>query len=338
MEATKEWEAEFEQKIEDNYNFEPIGFKLAELEQFASDDLTAQLKRKLDLLGTRYFEQVFMKTKLSRVKNDLREKFESKPEQRVSIYDPYIEEYKKMNDKIDESIRELIDFRAKTTKYIIDTDVPDVTRRYSETFNGLLGDEIFGMDEYDHNVDNRVLVGARKMWFRGFSKKDGSGKHQPWLRGRLSYEDINEDNKCKIGINCFYGNYPLDVSNEATRKYKDWTLVRHVPEGESWYSYSDALKGEIKDELYAYEEDEEWTINFEEAVPGYNQFLFSTGDKTRWLVASKDTVMAEYQPESRDRHILASSEVPYYDYYVGWFSKETNEHSPFVSLHTPVDV
>jgi len=99
----------------------------------------------------------------------------------------------------------------------------------------------------------------------------------------------------------------------------------------------DMFPKEIGGIQHIYEDDEEWTINFEEAVPTYNQFLLTTGDREKWLMVTRNTIHREYEPYEEDRNILASSEFPYHDYYAGWFGGYDNEAYPYVSLRTPVD-
>ena len=76
-----------------------------------------------------------------------------------------------------------------------------------------------------------------------------------------------------------------------------WTLVRHVPSVTPskgcfslWHPATDQLVGT---DVYgvATDDDEPWSVNFGDAVPDWDQFMFATGDCTKWLVATKEAVL-----------------------------------------------
>merc|ERR1740139_1616842 len=68
---------------------------------------------------------------------------------------------------------------------------------------------------------------------------------------------------------------------------------------------------------------------FESEAPNYNEFLFSTGDKEKWLVAPKSSVMGWYANE--DRTITRSSINPE-TYSVKWYRREDALEDPWISL------
>ena len=71
-----------------------------------------------------------------------------------------------------------------------------------------------------------------------------------------------------------------------------WELVRHVPQGSRWHSASDCLRGtdHYGDPVNGHSpEDPEWTIPFD--TVDFDEFLFASGDGTKWLVASKTNVL-----------------------------------------------
>ena len=72
-----------------------------------------------------------------------------------------------------------------------------------------------------------------------------------------------------------------------------WVLVRHIPSTSNWYPIDDNLAGV---ETYGSPETNEntWSIKFEDAVPGYDEFLFATGDCNYWLITSKYQAVGEY--------------------------------------------
>ena len=84
-----------------------------------------------------------------------------------------------------------------------------------------------------------------------------------------------------------------------------WTKVRHTPSGNTGHPATDRLVGT---DTYGDSSDDSvaWSIDFESAAPGYNQFLFSSGDGSLWLVATKSAVVGEYYSNAL-RDVMASS-------------------------------
>ena len=72
-----------------------------------------------------------------------------------------------------------------------------------------------------------------------------------------------------------------------------------------------------------------WSINFEQAVPGYNEFLFATGDKEKWLITTKDQVLGYYSNEPRT--IIKSSKVNG-QYQARWYRRQGAPEDPWISL------
>ena len=61
-----------------------------------------------------------------------------------------------------------------------------------------------------------------------------------------------------------------------------------------WHKATDHLAGT---QVYGdrrrgtFSEDGHWSINFEEAVPGYDEFLLATGDCSNWLIMTKEKLL-----------------------------------------------
>ena len=74
-----------------------------------------------------------------------------------------------------------------------------------------------------------------------------------------------------------------------------WGRVRHVPAGDTWHPATDDLAG--TDEYGVEGSDEAaWSVKFSSKVPEncpYEEFLFATGDCTKWLVATVDAAIGE---------------------------------------------
>ena len=73
-----------------------------------------------------------------------------------------------------------------------------------------------------------------------------------------------------------------------------WVLVRHIPSTMNWHPINDNLAGVIAYGNRTGGGSNPWSIKFEDAVPGYNEFLFATGDCTKWLITSTYQAVGEY--------------------------------------------
>ena len=88
---------------------------------------------------------------------------------------------------------------------------------------------------------------------------------------------------------CLHCGYKIDGGG--------WTLVRHAPGGSStWHTSNDNLAGtdEYGDSATGPMSRSAWTIPFESAVTGYDEFLFSSADCGLWLIAKKTEVIGSY--------------------------------------------
>ena len=109
-----------------------------------------------------------------------------------------------------------------------------------------------------------------------------------------------------------------------------WTKVRHTPSGDTGHPATDQLAGT---DTYGDSNVDSvaWSINFESAAPGYNQFLFSSGDGSLWLVATKSAVVGEYYSDGL-RDVMASS-LNADAHQVKWYRRSNYPHAdPLISL------
>jgi surface protein len=108
-----------------------------------------------------------------------------------------------------------------------------------------------------------------------------------------------------------------------------WTKVRHVPSGNSWHPAKDRLVGT---ETYGDSNVDSvaWSIDFESAAPGYNQFLFSSGDGSLWLVATKSAVVGEYYSNGLRDVMASSSNADAYQ--AKWYRRSGNNEDPWISV------
>ena len=119
----------------------------------------------------------------------------------------------------------------------------------------------------------------------------------------------------------------------------EWVRVRHVPAGNVWHQATDDLAGT---DVYGTEgvDSAPWSVNFASKLPAgctYSEFLFSTGDCTKWLAATTDAVIGESYKNAL-RPILASSDNAS-NYSARWYNRSYRPEDPWVSIidhHEPV--
>ena len=76
-----------------------------------------------------------------------------------------------------------------------------------------------------------------------------------------------------------------------------WIEVRYVMgKFAKWHPSTDKLEGT---DVYGipFMDENNWSIKFSHMA--FNQFLFTTGDKTKWLIANKDQVTGWYENQPR---------------------------------------
>ena len=85
------------------------------------------------------------------------------------------------------------------------------------------------------------------------------------------------------------------IEHNCGIREQGWSLVRHVNDDSGiWHVASDHLAGT---QIYGnprrgtFSQSGHWSINFEEAVPGYDEFLFATGDCSNWLIMKRDELV-----------------------------------------------
>jgi hypothetical protein len=115
--------------------------------------------------------------------------------------------------------------------------------------------------------------------------------------------------------------YVPNISEDAG----GWILVRHLPPGDTWHPATDSLQGT---HVYGTPSDDgsAWSITF----GNFNEFLFSSGDKTSWLVTTKAAAIGEFY-EDAPRDILKSS-ISTTPYQARWYNREIHPEDPWISL------
>lgn len=69
-----------------------------------------------------------------------------------------------------------------------------------------------------------------------------------------------------------------------------WELVRRVKAGPYWHPATDLLSGSEAYGIFVNDPTIDATFSRTWDTQTYNQFLFATGDGSKWLVAMKDEV------------------------------------------------
>jgi len=118
----------------------------------------------------------------------------------------------------------------------------------------------------------------------------------------------------------------------------DWKPVRHVPGVNNWHPATDQLRGT---DTYGNPgvPQSPWSINFETAVPDWNQFLFSTGNCAVWLVANREAVIGidgntYYNYVNRDIVSSSTSTTPYQ---AKWYRRVGVQRDPWISVRDVLD-
>jgi len=134
----------------------------------------------------------------------------------------------------------------------------------------------------------------------------------------------NEPDSCTVEAMLAERN---DQTKPTPLSTEGWTPVRHTPKGNNWHKATDQLRGT---EVYGSSGNNtvQWSIEFETAVPGYNEFLFATGDKELWLMATKAQVIGYYS--NAPRIIMKSSEGGVKQ--ARWYRRQNVREDPWISL------
>ena len=106
--------------------------------------------------------------------------------------------------------------------------------------------------------------------------------------------------------------------------------MRHLPPGDKWFTARDQLLGteEYGDPAGGPQARQEWTVRFD--TTPFDQFLFSTGDCYKWLVATKAAVIGEYYGGIK-RDILKSSKSDQ-PHQAIWYHRSGTPEDPWISL------
>ena len=108
-----------------------------------------------------------------------------------------------------------------------------------------------------------------------------------------------------------------------------WKLVRHLPSASPhWHPINDNLDGTTTYGDHTKDE-QAWSIDFNAAVPEWDEFMFASGDCTKWLTVSKEQAVGQFYADSGKQMIQSSNigetNVSFYDlWYIAIFGYFAN--------------
>lgn len=108
-----------------------------------------------------------------------------------------------------------------------------------------------------------------------------------------------------------------------------WVLIRHVPAGSNWHPADDQLTGTsvYGDPSEGPQSLSAWSRKFDDVA--FDEFLFATGDMTKWLIAARDQVIGDFYLGKRDIMKSSSSSYPYQ---ATWVRRQGTPEDPWISL------
>ena len=111
-----------------------------------------------------------------------------------------------------------------------------------------------------------------------------------------------------------------------------WELVRRVKSGNSWHPATDQLRGTDVYGTFVNDGSVDSTFSIAFDINQVEEFLFITGDKKKWLVASGFAVInkeAWYANDLRDIKQSSRSSIPYQ---ARWYRRNAAKEDPWISL------
>jgi len=110
----------------------------------------------------------------------------------------------------------------------------------------------------------------------------------------------------------------------------EWTLVRRVTAGSTWHPASDHCTGTAVYGSASSDPTVGSTFSVYFANADFDEFLFMTGDGSKWLIASRDQVNGAYYADS-GRTITMSS-ISATPYTARWYNRAGQPEDPWISL------
>ena len=98
----------------------------------------------------------------------------------------------------------------------------------------------------------------------------------------------------------YYGNdndlfKEIELKAAQTTGVYGWKIVRFVNKNHGkWHPTTDNALGTQVPYGNSYDYTNNWSVLFEESVPNFDEYCFSTYDFSKWLTCTKDTVTGTY--------------------------------------------
>mmetsp|Transcript_122259 Transcript_122259/g.280045 ORF Transcript_122259/g.280045 Transcript_122259/m.280045 type:complete len:582 (-) Transcript_122259:229-1974(-) len=179
----------------------------------------------------------------------------------------------------------------------------------------------------DLTAGNRIACTETAFTFSGYAWTTGATSAD-FAKAQASHA-FTVDSAAQPFVSCGAGSGTAQAPCEAASAGQGgWQLVRHVGPGNSWHPATDQLTGSsVYGTPSGPTSSEAWSVKFN--VDDVEEFLFSTGDCQKWLVAEKDAVIGWY---SNDPRQIQSSSLSATPYTAKWYRRQGASEDPWISI------
>lgn len=217
--------------------------------------------------------------------------------------------------------------------------------------------EAVGIDEKPFGEGKRRIIGSsvfpeestRAVWKYGAEASGKPKKEDPWIgisdydvaknEGTLLYGEGEKRGweggqvlAHHLGANVYIR--PADQCLLLDRG--GWLLVRHKPRGADWFEQTDRLNGHetrssTRTDRY-HNSGFPWSIRWNHI--SFDEFLFATGDCSKWLIAKKSEVTGEFYGGARGpkERVVSMSSLNKKEHKVAWWNRRLNKEDPKIYL------
>ena len=109
-----------------------------------------------------------------------------------------------------------------------------------------------------------------------------------------------------------------------------WKLVRRVKAGNTWHPATDRLLGTDVYGTYDPSDAADSTFSIQFDTLPCDEFLFATGDRTKWLVAKKSSVIGAYY--ANQQRAVERSSANSQPHTIAWYNRASAIEDPWVSI------
>ena len=111
-----------------------------------------------------------------------------------------------------------------------------------------------------------------------------------------------------------------------------WELVRRVKAGNSWHPATDQLRGTDVYGTFVNNGSVDSTFSIAFDINQVEEFLFITGDRKKWLVASVFAVMNDGNWYANNLRDIKQSSISSTPYQARWYRRNGAREDPWISL------